>query len=166
MDPRLTSLEVIGMAIRSEEDAAKIYGHISTMIQNDLVREKYRQLAKEEGHHREMLVDLYKRISGITERPPRIPGTPVTAEGGALPPEIANSLEDLLRHAIEREQKAKDFYSEAADQATDLSGRKILLYLSGVEHGHALILKGELDAYLRDKDWYQGRDPEYLHLGP
>lgn len=166
MDPRLTSLEVIGMAIRSEEDAAEFYGHISKIIDNDLVREKYRQLAKEEGNHRKMLVKLYERMSGIPERPPRIPGTPTTAESGTVPPEIADSLEALLGLAIEREQKAKDFYSKAAEQATDLSGRNILLYLSDVEHGHALMLKRELESYLRDKVWYVGKDPEYVHVGP
>lgn len=166
MDPRLTSLEVIGMAIRSEEDAAKFYGHLSKMIDNDLVREKYRQLAREEGNHRKMLVELYERMSGIPERPPRIPGTPTTAEGGTVPPEIADSLEDLLRLAIEREKDAKDFYSKAADLATDLSGRKIFLYLADVEHGHALVLKRELESCLRDMDWYLGKDPEYIHVGP
>jgi rubrerythrin len=30
MERKLTSLEGIGIAIRSEEDAAKFYGHIST----------------------------------------------------------------------------------------------------------------------------------------
>ena len=62
MDRKLTSLEVIGMAIRSEEDAAKFYSHIAARINNELVSKKYRHLAKEETGHRKMLVDLYKKI--------------------------------------------------------------------------------------------------------
>lgn len=166
MDPQLTSLEVIGMAIRSEEDAAKFYGHISKMIKNDLVRAKYEHLAREEAHHRKMLAGVYRKMSGSEESPPRIPGTPVTAEGGGIPDDIADSLEELLRLAVRREREAGDFYREAAGQATDLSGKKVLLYLADVEHGHELMLKKELDAYLRDRDWYESKDPELIHVGP
>ena len=41
MDHSLPSLEVIGMAIRSEEDAAKFYGHMSTITENELVLIKW-----------------------------------------------------------------------------------------------------------------------------
>ena len=167
MERNLTSLEVIGMAIRSEEDAAKFYGHISNMTENELVSAKYRELAKEEAGHRKVLVNLYKKISNTIENPPRIPGEPDTAEGGAVPDEISGSLEDLLKLAIERERKARDFYKDAAAQATDLSGERILRYLSDVEHGHELMLKNELEAYLRDSDWYTGKEwPEMVHVGP
>ena len=64
MDSRLTPLEVIGLAIRSEEDAAEFYMYISRRIDNELVRTKYQQLAKEEAMHRKMLVEQYKRLSG------------------------------------------------------------------------------------------------------
>jgi len=167
MERKLTSLEVIGMAIRSEEDAAKFYGHISTMTKNDLVRAKYRQLAKEETGHKKVLLNLYGKMTDTKEPPPKIPGEPDTAEGGAVPDEISGSLEDLLKLAIDRERKARDFYRNAAAQATDLSGERILRYLSDVEHGHELMLKNELEAYLRDTQWYTGEEwPEMLHVGP
>lgn len=166
MDSKLTSLEVIGMAIRSEEDAAKFYGHISRMIENDLVRAKYEHLAREEVNHRRMLTGLYNKMSGGQDRPPRIPGTPETAEGGGVPEEMADSLGSLLKLAVQREQKAGAFYRDAADRATDLSGQRILRYLADVEHGHELMLEKELDAYLRDKDWYVGKEPELIHVGP
>jgi hypothetical protein len=154
MDSKLTSLEVIGMAIRSEEDAAKFYGHISKMIENDLVRAKYEHLAREEVNHRRMLTELYKKMSGGQDRPPRIPGTPETAEGGGVPEDMADSIGSLLKLAVQRER------------ATDLSGQRILRYLADVEHGHELMLEKELDAYLRDKDWYVGKEPELIHVGP
>jgi erythrin-vacuolar iron transport family protein len=167
MERKLTSLEVIGMAIRSEEDAAKFYGHISTMTENDLVRAKYRQLAKEETGHKKVLVNLYTKMTNAKGPPPKIPGEPDTAEGGVVPDEISGSLEDLLKLAIDRERKAKDFYRDAAAKATDLSGERILRYLSDVEHGHELMLKNELEAYLRDTQWYTGEEwPEMLHVGP
>ena len=166
MDPKLTSLEVIGMAIRSEEDAAKFYGHISKMIKNGLVRAKYEHLAREEVNHRKMLAGLYREMSGGQHRPPRIPGTPDTAEGGGVPEDMADSLESLLKLAVQREGKAGAFYRDAADRATDLSGQRVLRYLADVEQGHELMLKKELDAYRRDKTWYVGEEPELIHVGP
>ncbi len=166
MDPKLTSLEVIGMAIRSEEDAAKFYGHISKMIENDLVRVKFEHLAREEVNHGRMLTGLYRKMSGGEDRPPRIPGSPETAEGGGVPEGMADSLESLLKRALQREQKAGAFYRDAADRATDLSGQRILRYLADVEHGHELMLEKEFEAYLRDKDWYVGKEPELIHVGP
>jgi rubrerythrin len=167
MDRRLTALEVVGMAIRSEEDASKFYGHISKMIANGVVRTKYENLAKEEVNHGKLLMELHKQMSGTEAKPPRIPGEPETAEGGAVPEEIAGSLEDLLKLAIQREEKAKNFYRKAAAETTDPSAERILQYLADVEHGHALMLKNELEAYLRDADWYVHEEtPEMVHAGP
>jgi len=167
MDRKLTSLEVIGMAIRSEEDAAKFYAHIADMINNELVRDKYRNLAKEEVNHRKMLIDLYKKMSGQREAPPKIPGEPKTAEGGAIPDQMSHSVEDLLKLAVAREREAKQFYRKAAAEATDLSGKRILAYLVHVEKGHEMMLKSELEAYLQDTDWYTGELPaEMVHVGP
>jgi rubrerythrin len=167
MDRELTSLEVVGMAIRSEEDAAKFYSHIADMINNELVSNKYRHLAREETGHRKMLVDLYKKMLGDTENPPKIPGEPETAESGPVPEQISGSIEDLLILAVKREQAAKEFYRQAAAAAADLSGKRILEYLVHVEKGHEMMLKSELEAYRQDKDWYAGGvASEMIHAGP
>jgi rubrerythrin len=166
MDRTLTSVEVLGLAIRSEEDAAKFYGHISRMIENNLVRVKYEQLAKEETGHRKMLVTLYKEMTGTEESPERVPGEPETAEGDAIPDDIADSLEGLLRLAVKREKNAHEFYREAAAKAKDLSGRRILEYLADVEKGHQAMLEKEVEAYHRDKEWYRGQQyPAMTHVG-
>ena len=167
MDSKLTSLEVIGFAIRSEEDAAKFYSHIAQMIENDLVRAKYQHLAKEEVMHRKLLIQHYMDMSGDTEKPPKIPGEPQTAEGGAIPEAISDSLEDLLKLAIEREYKARDFYRQAATSSADLSGKRLLEYLAHVEQGHATMLENEHAAFLENKEWYTGEgSPGMVHLGP
>jgi len=167
MNRKLTALEVVGMAIRSEEDAAKFYGHISKMIANEVVRTKYENLAKEEVNHKKMLMDLQKKLSGMDAKFPRIPGNPETAEGSAIPEEITDSLEELLKLAIKREEKAKNFYRKAAAETADPSGERILHYLADVEQGHELMLKKELEAYLRDVEWYVHQEtPEMVHAGP
>lgn len=160
----LTLLEIIGLAIRSEEDAAEFYGGISKIIKNDLVRAKYEGLAREEVGHRHMLVELYKKMSGEAEGPPRVPGHPSTAEGGK-PPFVADALEELLRHAIDREVEANDFYRKVAARAVDQGGQRTLEYLADIERGHELMLRAELGAYLRDRDWYAEK-PDVQLVGP
>ena len=59
-----------------------------------------------------------------------------------------------MKLAIAREHEASNFYKAAAKSATDISGKRTLEYLAGIEHGHEVMLKMELEAYLRDKNWY------------
>lgn len=160
----LTLLEIIGLGIRSEEAAAEFYGGISKIIKNDLVRAKYEGLAREEIGHRHLLVELYQKLSGERGPPPCIPGSPSTAEGGR-PPFVADALEELLRHAISREIEANDFYRRAAARAVDQGGQRTLEYLADIERGHELIIRSELDAYLRDRNWYAEK-PDVQLVGP
>lgn len=164
MKEELTILEVIGLAIRGEEEAAKFYGEVSKTIKNDLVRSKYESLSREEMGHRHMLLILYRKMTGEKDAPPKIPGTPQTAEGGGIPVGV-KSLEELLKLAISRERKAMEFYLKAATRTDDHACRRTFEYLADIERGHELMLKTELDAYLRDRDWYAEK-PDIQLVGP
>jgi len=148
----LTTVEILGLAIRSEEEAASFYGEIAGRIKNDLAKAKYESLAREEVAHRRLLLNLYKKMTG-EERPPRIPYEPDTAEGGKKRLD-AEDLEQLLEAAIAREEEAKNFYKEMASKMTDDNARRLLQYLADIERGHELMLVSELEAYRRDKNWY------------
>jgi rubrerythrin len=168
MEKDLTSLEILGIAIRSEEEAARFYGHIARRIGNELVRTRFRHLAEEEGEHRKMLFALYRQLTGDPHGPPRVVGGGDLAEGAPVSDEHGNdSLESLLELAVQREEHARDFYRKAAENAMDPSGERILHYLADVEEGHAQRLKRELHAFHRDTAWYTGQEaPEMVHLGP
>lgn len=164
MKDDLTMVEVIGLAIRSEEEAAHFYGEMSKLIKNDLVHSKFESLAKEEVGHRHMLVELYKKMTGETAAPPKIPGSPKTAEGG-MPRFAVESLEELLKLAIKREQEANEFYRDAAVRAKDDNAKRVFEYLAGIERGHEILLKSELDSYLKDRNWYADK-PDVQLVGP
>jgi len=167
MDPRLTSHEVIGMAIRSEEDASKFYGRISKLVSNPETRKKYEDLAREEVGHKQTLIELYRELADGLPDPPPIPGAPDTAEGAEIPPEIEDSIEELLKLAIRRERDAYDYYSKAARTSREPSGARVLQQLADIEHGHEVMLEAELARFLRDQDWYINGDPDDLiHEGP
>jgi rubrerythrin len=152
MNEQLTTIEILGLAIRSEEEAAKFYGDLAKRIKNELARAKYEALAKEEVSHRQLLVGLYRKLTG-EEAPPPIPGHPAVAEGGGQPVET-DSIEELLKVAIGREATANEFYRELAPKMQDASSVRLIEYLADIERGHELMLREELAAYLRDRNWY------------
>jgi rubrerythrin len=164
MHKDLTALDVIGLAVKSEEAAADFYGHLSKQIKNSLVRSKFEDLAREEVGHRKILVNLYRKMTGGNDVPADIPGSPDLAEGGFVPRNVKD-IEELLRMAIEREQRASAFYRKASAEAADLGGKRTLEYLADIEHGHEAMLKTELEAYLRDSNWYSN-NPDVQLVGP
>ncbi|OQA62284.1 MAG: putative trifunctional 2-polyprenylphenol hydroxylase/glutamate synthase subunit beta/ferritin domain-containing protein [bacterium ADurb.Bin270] len=159
----LTAVEVIGMGIRSEQDAAAFYGKVSKKVKNPLVRAKFEQLAREEVGHKAMLVAMYQKITG-EKNPPQIPGEPDTAEKGGVLIDVED-MEELLNFAIFREQESSRFYSEAASFSKDPSGKRTLEYLAGIERAHEAMLAEEKAAFLRDRDWYLNNDDIQL-VGP
>jgi len=164
-NPELSAVEVIGLGIRSEENSARYYESIARIIKNDLVSARFQSLALEEKGHRNMLVSLYKKMTGLDEPPPSIPGDPDTAEGKATPVAPSpDSLEECLLVAISREKEASEFYSKAAAKSSDPSGKRILEYLADIENTHEMILKKELGALHRDLHWYSV-NPGF-HVGP
>lgn len=163
VEKNLTVVELLGLGIRSEEDAAKFYGSLSKLIRNDLVRAKYEGLAREEESHRQMLLQLYRRFTG-EQNPPRIPGSPATAEGGGAPL-ATESIEELLQYAIVREQEAHEFYLNLAPKMSEPQSRRTVEYLAEIERGHEALIKSELDSFQRDKQWYAEK-PDIQLVGP
>jgi rubrerythrin len=151
MMKNLTSVEIIGLAIKGEDDAAEFYGSIARVVKNELVREKYESLAREEIGHKHILTELYKKMTGEVSVP-KITGDFKTAEYGH--PVSVNELEELLQFAIARENEAEAYYMDAAKQAGDNNGKRILEYLASIEHGHATMLEIELENYRKDRNWY------------
>lgn len=164
MAEKLTSVEVVALAVQSEEDASKFYGAIAKRIKNPMVRMRYEDLAREEVRHRAMLIELYKTMTGDEFSPERVPNSPPLAEA-AWPTGETEDLEKLLDLAIQRELGAAEFYEQAADDTADPTGEKALAYLADMERGHAVVLQSELRAYRRDQSWYSDF-PDMPMMGP
>lgn len=163
MKEDLTLIEILGLAIKSEEEAALFYTNVAKMIKNDLVRGKYESLAREEVGHKHMLIGLYRKMTGEKE-PPCIPTGVDVAEKYSVQFNV-DSIEEVLMYAIGREKHANEFYRKAAAKAIDVNSKRTLEYLADIERGHEVLLKSELDAYLRDRDWYAEK-PDVQLVGP
>ncbi len=162
-----TSLEVLGVAIRSEIEAASMYAWMATRVQNPSLVEKLDFLRHEEEKHRTMLENLYSRqFPDVELQLPSDSFVPVPGEAERE----GLSVPELFELAMEAERASADFYSQQADRSKDQGGRALLRYLSSVEHGHYQMLETEYELLSQFPDYYNADDfhtgTELVHIGP
>lgn len=163
----LTPLEILGVAIRSEVEAARLYRHMQAQVINRDLRGRLEFLVQEEEKHRRILEELYAR---------RFPGVELVLPTRSLVPTLQAALQEdtpvpeLFRLAMEAERLSEDFYREQADQAEEENSRATLTYLSRMERGHYELLRGEFELLQRYPSYYQVETfhlgEELMHIGP
>jgi rubrerythrin len=163
----LTTLEILGIAIQSEIEAARYYQKIKRVVRSSSIKDKLNFLVGEELKHRKILVDYYRlKFPGIrlAKLPALlVPHPAVTGKGKV-------KVSELLKAAMEAEQATENFYLAIARRADDVPGRSLLKYLAKVEDSHYFLLKNELDLMERGREMkemkilYQA--DEAVHFGP
>jgi rubrerythrin len=167
IDPKLTPWQVLGVAIRSEVDAASFYMKLQARVKNVLLAQKLKFLALEEEHHKKILEHLAAD---------RYRGQSTEAPAGALMPPIAStvaegaSVFELFRAALGAEEAAERFYTETGERADDEGSRRILAYLGRVERSHQAMLRSEIDLLEKFPDYWNVEDfhigQDLFHVGP
>jgi rubrerythrin len=167
IDPNLTSLEILGIAIRSEIAAYDVYGRLAQKVRNPALKEKLLFLRGEEEKHRVMLEEMYAKSFPEVELelPPR-----------SLLPRVDRAVSqettvpELLEIAMEWEKLSEEFYADFAKRAEDARGRAVLQYLSKMESSHYHLLKVEHDFISQFPGYYDVEDfhfgAEMIHFGP
>lgn len=167
IDPNLTSLEIMGIAIRSEVAAYDIYDRLAKRVRNRALKEKFLFLKDEEEKHRTILEEIYAKRFPEVELvlPPRslLPKVDIALSESAPVPE-------LLEIAMEWEKLSEEFYADFARRAEDAKGRAVLQHLSKMESSHYYLLKTERDLISQFPDYYDVEEfhlgEEMVHLGP
>jgi rubrerythrin len=163
----LTALEVLGVAIKSEIEAAVLYARLCGQVRNAMLASKLDFLRREEEKHRSILQDVYThRFSDVELRLPAHSHVPTVD-----PATLANmTVPELFQLAMRAEQLASNFYAREADRSLDEAGRTTLRYLSHVENGHYKMLETEYELVSRFPDYYNADDfhfgDELMHIGP
>lgn len=159
--------EVLGVAIRSEIDAASFYTRLQERVKNVVLLQKLKFLAMEEEHHRKILDRLFgqrfpdqaREVSESSLMPP------ISAALGADP-----SVLDLFSAALKAEEMAESFYMAAGEKAEDDGSRSLLAYLGRVERSHQAIIKSEIELLRKFPDYYNVEDfhvgEDLFHVGP
>jgi rubrerythrin len=143
--------ELLGLAVRSEIDSNRFYVDLSLRFSNPLLKEKFRWLASEEKNHKETLEGLFDRLFHGDEI--EVPNEPVEELFKRIEVTPSSTLVDVLNQAMESERKSEDFYARLAEEAEEEQTKKILVYLSKVEHSHLKMLEGELILALEFEDY-------------
>jgi rubrerythrin len=146
--------DLLGYSIRSEIDSNKAYSALSDRVFNPLLKEKFRWLAFEENKHKEILMKLHNAL--FPNQSIQIPEEPSKDLFKSIDVSPSTSLLDILVQAMDSEKFAEDFYARLADRVEE-GQKRLLHYLSKVEHSHYLMLKNEYDA-VQDFEDYAEQD--------
>lgn len=163
----LTPLEILGIAIRSEIEAANLYQYMAGQVVNRDLRERLDFLVREEIRHRRILEEVYAR---------QFPEVPLALPAQSLVPTVQEKVQegatipDLFRLGMEAERLSEEFYGELAGRAQEENARTTLAYLSRMEHSHYELLRNELEMIQRFPTYYQVEEFELgeqmVHFGP
>ena len=147
-----TSLkDILAMAVRSEIDSYEVYSDLSRRFSNPLLKEKFRWLATEESQHKKTVESLFDRLFHGEEL--EVPDEPVEELFKRIEVKPSPTLVDILNQAMESEKKSEDFYARLAEEVREEHPKKVLVYLSKVEHSHLKMLEGELSIALEYEDY-------------
>ncbi|MDF2141814.1 iron exporter MbfA [Paenirhodobacter sp. CAU 1674] len=134
----LSEQEVLALAISSEEDDAQIYRLYAERLRADYPASAavFEDMAAEEDHHRQMLIDRHRARFGAVI--PLIRREHVAGFYARKPVWLAENLSlDTIRGEAEAmEREAGKFYKLAAQRTSDADTRKLLGDLAAAEMGH------------------------------
>ncbi len=150
--------DLLGYAVRSEMDSNEAYTSLSDRVSNPLLKEKFRWLAFEENKHKDMLMKLHSAL--FPNQTIQIPEKPSEELFKSIDIAPSTDLLDILLQAMEAEKLAEDFYARLAERVEN-SQKRLLHYLSKVEHSHYVMLKTEYDA-LQDFEDYAEQDVDKI----
>jgi rubrerythrin len=139
----LTSLEALGIAIRSEIDSQNVYKDLAELCEDDLLKERFLNLAQEEKKHQLIFEKMYSDM---------FPEVDLVLPASQLPSKAIDTecrkkmgLKDVLMVAIEEEKRMHNFYENFAMNVKDLSGKRMFRFIADMEYKHRLILQAEYE---------------------
>jgi rubrerythrin len=153
----ITSLEALGIAIRSEIDAQEVYKDLASMCEEELMRDKFLNMHNEERKHQLLLEKMYKDM---------FPEVDLSLPPSRLPKEVKDSsarkkcsIKEILHLAIDEEKKSREFYLDCAETVTDLSGKRMFRFLADMEFSHQSLLNAELELFEKYPAYFEGQKP-------
>jgi len=167
IDKNLAPWQILGVAVRSEIDAAAFYARLQGRLKNVLLIQKLKFLALEEEHHKKILEHLLAQK--YPDQPKDVPESSLMPPiGVALPADP--TVPALFEAALAAEKTAEAYYNEAAGRVEDESSRRILSYLGRVERSHQAVINSEIDLIRKFPDYYSAEDfhigRDLFHIGP
>jgi len=161
-----TTLEILGIAIKSEVEAVKLYNRMKELTGNNDLKSKLDFLIEQEKKHERILTEAYKK---------KFPETQLILPKKSLVPAIEEKLakdaglKELFDAALEAEKKSQEFYEDLASKTNDQNSKKMLHYLSSMEKSHYSILEAEYAQLLSTEEYNTDeflRGDRLMNIGP
>ncbi|RMG20267.1 MAG: hypothetical protein D6732_28790, partial [Methanobacteriota archaeon] len=153
----ITALEALAIAIRREMDMQGLYMEMATHTENDILKERFLNLAQEARRNQLLLEKKYQEMFPDVELklpPSQLPGKMLDVK------QLKKmGLKDILQTAIDQIKQAKEFYLDCALEATDLSGKRMFRYLADMKFSHLMMLNSELEMIEKYPSYYEGPTP-------
>ncbi len=161
LNEKLTPLEAVAFAVRSEMESTDLYAKLIEKVRNPEVKRILRDLAEDEEQHRMGLMRLYRRMLGDEE--PSIP----LEDGREKSWEIDPDAEPLvvMTKARDKELDSERFYQDAAKRVQDFKTRMFFIELAETERRHAVLLDAQVQKLQADPHWFD-REDKAVHMGP
>ena len=149
-DAGLDPLHALLIATSREKGAHDFYNRVADKVASKSIANKFKYLALIENDHFEQLSDLYAKLTG---KPPEIDSA--ATEIGKV--DIAADIngEQALELAMGAEQKAYDFYRNAALKAKSQRAKEMFEYLAAEELEHKRLLSIDRAADLSGEGHFQ-----------
>jgi rubrerythrin len=151
---------VLAGAIYREIGARNFYLQIAEAIKNPEGSERFSRLSTDEDGHRVKLEGWYRKLfeaKFVADKKElesaEIKGVHVGEKTGAM---------EALDIAINAEMKAEEFYAREAGAVDDAGLKKLLMQLSGEEHGHYELLLAERGALAGNFYWFDMDSSQFL----
>ena len=135
-EKEMEALKALQLAVAREKGAREFYLGVSGTIQKESIKNKFKYLADVEQDHFDQLSQLYVKISGGKQ--PVINEKDSEIGKNLVSPEI--TAEEALKLAMEAEQRAYEFYRNAALKARSERAREMFEYLAAEELEHKRLL--------------------------
>ncbi|QLH74946.1 MAG: ferritin family protein [Methanomassiliicoccales archaeon] len=154
-------LEVLYAAIAIEEFGIEFYHRLEKCVAEEGGKALMRGLARDEAHHRQVILDEVRRITGGKVEQRRVDLTGYGIEPSkvfmSLPTDRCLTIKEemeVLKVGMEVERRSIDMYASAAKDSIDEEVRGRLLQLVDIERGHLRLLEENEHMLRMEGSWY------------
>ncbi|MEN8191178.1 MAG: ferritin family protein [Bacteroidota bacterium] len=136
----ITSLEVLGIAIRGLIDDQEIYQNLADKAENEILKNRIMNLYHEEKKQQKLLEKKYKEMFPNVELivPPRDHDKKILLDRNL-------SIKGILQHVIQGHKESREYYLDLAEAITDLSGKRCFRFIADMKFSHQMMLTAELE---------------------
>jgi protease I len=133
---QLEALEALEIAISREKGAQDFYSGVAATLVEERMKNKFKYLAIIEEGHFDQLSDLFRQISG--GKAPKINIEANELGKHLVSPEITSA--EAVDLGIQAEEKAYEFYRQAAAKSKSIEIKEMFEYLAAEELEHKRLL--------------------------